>query len=339
MTKRTRPLPLAAIALCALATLPPRPAAAEPPQDPHGILTMQVENDAVSTLRGTSDQNYTSGLRLGYTTGTTSVPDFLARAGHAVWGDGVQRVSFDLTQSIFTPRNTQLNPPSPNDRPYAAYLALGGALIQDTDNSRSLFGVSLGVIGPAALGRQVQNGFHDIIGDTENKGWHYQLPDDPAFELLLERTYRVPVTHFANLEVDALPALTAGVGTVRDYVQAGASIRLGQGLDSDFGAPRIRPGLSGNDPYTPTRPFAWYVFAGADGQAIARDEFLDGTLLHSNNTLHITKKPFLGEFQAGLAAMFYGVRLTYTQTWQTQSFNRQKAGLFSFGSLAASVRF
>ncbi len=34
-------------------------------------------------------------------------------AGRAVWGDGVQRISIDLSQSIFTPRNTQLSPPEP----------------------------------------------------------------------------------------------------------------------------------------------------------------------------------------------------------------------------------
>src|SRR5277367_1486973 len=33
------------------------------------IWTFQVENDAVSTLSGTSDQYYTSGLRLGWTSG------------------------------------------------------------------------------------------------------------------------------------------------------------------------------------------------------------------------------------------------------------------------------
>ena len=313
-------------------------ARAEPPADPHAIYTFQVENDAVSTLAGTSDQYYTSGLRLGYTSGTDGVPNWLAGVGQAVWGDGVQRVAIDLSQSLFTPRNTQVVVPNPNDRPYAGYLSLNGSLIHDTDTVRSTVMVSLGVVGPSALGRQVQNGFHNIIGDTPNKGWHYQLQDEPALEVLGEKTLRVPLTHLGSFEVDALPSITAGVGTVRDYAQAGFTFRVGQGLDSDFGTPRIRPGLSGGDAYTPTQPFVWYVFAGADGQAIARDVFLDGSTFR-NNSLHVTKKPLLGEMEAGLAVMLYGVRLTYTQTWQTQSFNGQKAGLFNFGSFAASVRF
>ena len=316
----------------------PGSALAAPPPDAHGIITLQFENDAVSTLKGTSDQNYTSGLRLGYTTGTTSVPGLLARAGAAVWGDGVQRVSVDLSQSLFTPRDTQISPPDRRDRPYAAYLRASAALIHDTDTARSLIGLSVGVVGPSALGRQVQNGFHNIIGNSDNRGWGSQLKDEPAFELLVERTWRRPVTQFGGIEVDVLPALTVGVGTVRDYVQAGASIRLGQGLGSDFGAPRIRPGLSGNDPFTPTQPVAWYVFVGADGQAVARDLFLDGSTFRSNSP-HVSKKLLLGEVQAGLAVMLYGVRLTYTHTWQSQSYTSQKSGLFNFGSLAASVRF
>lgn len=314
------------------------PARAEPPQDPASIFTLQIENDAASTFKGTSDQYYTSGLRLGYTSGTNAVPDFLAGIGHAVWGDGMQRVSFDISQSIFTPRNTQLVRPDPRDRPYAGYLNATLGLLQDTDNTRSVLELSLGVVGPSALGRNVQNGFHDIIGDTPNRGWHSQLQDEPAVGVLAERTWRLPITQFSGLETDALPSLTAGVGTVRDYVQAGVSFRLGQGLGSDFGTPRIRPGMSGSDAYTPTRPFAWYVFAGADGQGIARDVFLDGNTFRSHSP-SVTKRPYLGELEAGLAAMFYGVRVTYTQTWQTESFTRQKSGLFNFGSLALSARF
>ena len=66
--------------------------------------------------------------------------------------------------------------------------------------------------------------------------------------------------------------------------------------------------------------------------------FLDGSTFRSNSP-HVSKEPLLGELQAGLAVMFYGVRLTYTQTFQTQSFKGQRSGLFNFGSLSASARF
>ena len=109
------------------------------------------------------------------------------------------------------------------------------------------------------------------------------------------------MTRFYNVEVDALPQVLVGAGTVRDYAQAGVSFRLGQGLGSDFGVPRIQPGLSGADAYTPTLPFAWYVFAGVDGQAVARDVFLDGSTFRTNSP-HVTKRVFLGEGAGGAGA-------------------------------------
>jgi lipid A 3-O-deacylase len=323
---------------CTFAGAAALPSHAEPLQDSRGTYTFQIENDAVSTQKGTSDQYYTNGLRLGYTSPTGAVPDALARAGHAIWGDGVQRISIDLSQSIFTPRDTQISPPNPRDRPYAGYLNLTGALIQDTDTSRSTLALSLGIIGPSALGRQVQNGYHDIVGDTENRGWHNQLQNEPAVQILSERIWRLPLRQFGRFETDALPSATVGVGTVRDYVQGGVSFRFGQGLGSDFGTPRIRPGISGSDAYAQTLPFAWYVFAGADGQAIARDVFLDGSTFRDNSP-HVSKKWYLGEFEAGVGIIYRGVRIAYTHTWQTESFNGQKGGLFNFGSLAVSAKF
>lgn len=313
-------------------------ALAEPRQDPAGILTFQVENDAVSTQSGTNDRYYSSGLRLGYTTGTIGIPDGLRGVSNAVWGDGVQRISIDLGQSFFTPRNTQLDPPDPRDRPYAGWLHVDLSLIHDRDDSRSVIGLSLGVVGQSALGRVVQNGFHSIVGDPPSRGWSDQLQDEPALQITAERTYRLPLTRLGVLETDALPSLTVGVGTVRDYVQAGFNLRLGQGLQSDFGAPRIRPGLTGSDPYTPVRPLAWYVFAGADGQAVARDVFLDGSTFRRRGP-SVDKKNFVGELQAGLAVMVAGLRVTYTHVWRTEEFRGQKAGLFNFGSLALSARF
>ena len=334
----------AAILACASIALCGTGAGATPPQDPQATVTIQVENDAVSTFKGTSDQYYTAGQRLAYTSGTTHVPGFLSGIGQAVWGDGVQRVSIDLSQSIFTPRNTQSSQPVPGDRPYAAWLHTDFSLIHDSDDARSVIDLSLGVVGPSALGKVVQNGFHNLIGDTPNLGWRNQIKDEPALEAFVERTYRLPLYHFNlaglnGIETDLLPSATAGVGTVRDYLQGGVTFRIGQGLASDFGTPRIRPGLTGTDAYLQTRPFAWYVFAGADGQAIARDVFLDGSTFRSNQGPHVTKRPFVGEFEGGLAVMAYGVRVTYTQTFQTEEFRRQKSGLFNFGSLALSAKF
>jgi lipid A 3-O-deacylase len=328
------------VAILAAAILPTAvmPAWADPQPDPAQIITLQVENDAVSTLKGTSDQYYTSGLRLGWVSATGELPDFLSQAGRAVYGPGgVQRISLDISQAIFTPRMTQLNPPDPHDRPYAANLAVNGNLITDMDDRRTILGASIGVIGHIAGGEAIQNGFHNIIGDTPNRGWGYQLRDEPTVELRSEGIWRLSTGQIGDFETDALPVVQLGVGNVRDYLLAGVNFRFGQGLKSDFGAPRIEPGMTGGDAYTPTRPFVWYVFGGFDGQAVAHDITLDGN--DFSDGPHVSKKWYVGEFNAGVGMIWQGVRLTYTQTFQTEEFYGQKGGLFNFGSLAASVRF
>jgi len=114
-------------------------------------------------------------------------------------------------------------------------------------------------------------------------------------------------------------------------------VRIGQGLDSDFGAPRIRPGLTGTDAYMGTLPFAWYVFAGVDGQAVAFDETLDG--LPFQNTRHVSRLPMVGEFEAGFAIVTHGMRLTATQVVQSNEFRGQTNGRFQFSSVALSFKF
>ena len=325
---------LAATMACAA---PLASASATPQQDTAQIVTVQVENDAVSTLQGTSDQYYTSGLRVGWTSGTNQVPEALETASNSLWGDGVQRISLSLSQSLFTPRNTQLSNPPLSDRPYAGVLGLTGSLIHDMDYSRTVVSVFLGVIGPAALGEEVQNGFHNIIGDTPNRGWSTQIHNEGLFEITPERTWRFPFASYQGVSADVLPSVTAGVGLLRNYAQAGLIVRAGQGLDSDYGVARIQPGITGTDAYTPTRPFVWYVFGGADAQAVASDVTLDGDNFESSR--HVQKKWDVGELELGAALIYRGVRLTYSQTWQTQEFHGQKGGLFNFGSVAASVRF
>ncbi len=331
MTHRS-PLGLALLALA----LPAAARAQTPPPDAANIWTIQGENASISTAK-LSDRDYTNGIRLGWTSAEGAAPDFLQTLGRTLWGPGRTRVALELSQQIYTPTNNTVPNPPANDRPYAGVMLATGSLIEDAGNTRSALGLSLGMVGPAALGRQVQNGFHDLIGQNRVKGWGTQLRDEPLLEITSQRTWRLAIGSVGALETDALPEITAGVGNLRDYAEAGVTLRVGQGLASDFGVARINPGLTGTDVYRPTRPFAWYVFAGADAQAVAYDLTLEGNTWQDSR--HVTIKPAVGEFQMGLAVMAYGVRLSYTQVFQTQEYRHQKGGLHQFGSLALSARF
>jgi lipid A 3-O-deacylase len=307
-----------------------------PAADPAAIWTLQDENASLSSAALT-DRYYVNGLRLGYTSPEGAAPAPLAGAASALWDGGAVRFSFDLSQQIYTPADTQAIHPPPGDRPYAGVLLGTLGLLRDVPDSRSYLGFSLGVVGPDALAEQVQNGFHDLIGQANTEGWKDQLHNEPLLQFTSARTWRLPTGDLGALETDVLPDLAVGLGNLRIYAQTGMVVRLGQGLASDYGAARVAPAPSGWDAFKPTRPFAWYVFAGADGQAVAHDITLNGN--DYGTSVSVAPRPLVGEFEGGVGLMAFGARLTYTQVFQTQEFVGQKGGLHQFGSLALSVRF
>jgi lipid A 3-O-deacylase len=323
-------------ALTAALVLPAIAAQAQPAPDTASIWTLQDENASISAGTPT-DRFYVNGLRLGWTSPTTVVPNILADLGRTLWGSGQQRVAVDLSQQIYTPANTAVTVPSPYDRPYAGVLLGNFSLMSDAEDSRSVLTLSVGVVGPASGAENLQNGFHNLIGQDHANGWGSQIQNVPAFEVLHERTWRLPFGTVAGLETDALPSLTIGIGDLRDYLQTGVTFRIGQGLESDFGVPRVRPGLSGGDAFVPTRPFSWYVFAGADGQAVAYDLLLQSSPFRGGP--HVSMVWDVAEMQGGFAVMAYGMRLTFAYVIQTQEFNGQTGGLHQFGSASIAFRF
>ncbi len=149
-------------------------ARAEPASDTASIWTLQGENAAITVAR-LADRYYTNGLRLGWTSPTDAVPTLLTSLGNSLWGSGQQRFGFDLSHQIYSPRATHLVHPDPRDRPYAGYLSANFSLLSDTDTTRSLLMLGLGIIGPAAGGQALQNGFHDLVSQGSNNGWGSQM--------------------------------------------------------------------------------------------------------------------------------------------------------------------
>ncbi|NNM57450.1 lipid A deacylase LpxR family protein [Acidocella sp.] len=310
--------------------------AGNPLPDPGSILTVQVENDALSIP--STDELYTSGIHLGYVTPTGALPDFLSQFGTQIFGGGTQRLELSLDQVIFTPTNTQLYTPNPRDMPYSGHLSLSASLIQDTTGTRSVAGMSVGVVGPDALGQSVQNGFHELIGDTPNRGWRYQLHNEPTLDFFGSRIWRDDIASFGNgaLGLQVLPQVSAQAGNTEIYAQAGGLVRLGQGLDSDFGPSLLGNGLNGTDAYTPTQPLVWYVFAGADGRLVGHNIFIQGNDFQSSR--HVALTPLQGEAEIGAAMIVYGFRITATEVLESPQFHHS-APAFQYGSIAISGRF
>lgn len=224
-------------------------------------------------------------------------------------------------------------------RTYAA-LTLQNAYTNDEGASRlDTFEIDVGVVGPAALAKQTQNGFHEVINSPTADGWQNQLPNEPAFVIAVERKLRQPLigaTPADDWGIDVLPFGGAYAGTVLTAFSGGAIFRFGQGLDRDFGAPRFRPNMASSLYFQSERSLAWYIFGGVEGRAVLHNIFLDGsTFRHSQS---VDKRTFVADLHFGAAVVWGDWRLSYTQVFRGREFEGQdKAD--RFGALSLSYRF
>ncbi len=309
-----------------------------------GTLSIQVENDRVAN----TDRHYTHGTRFDWVSDkTTDGPDWVREGLQTLYPLAEVRggrVGFALGQSIFTPKDTAAKGPIANDRPYAGWLYAGASVHAET--TRRIGGrgtdvldsveLDLGIVGPRAYGRQVQNGFHDLIQVDRAEGWDNQLKNEPAIALLFSRTWRPAAWTAEGFEADILPQISASLGNVYTHADAGAILRFGHGLDVDYGPPHIRPSSTGIAAVDPVHDFSWYAFAGASGRAVARNIFLDGNTFIDGPS--VTKNPFVADFQLGVAMIYRDVRITFSEIFHTPEFKEQQ-GSDRFGSLTLSTRF
>jgi hypothetical protein len=317
-------------------------AAADEPEKEGGTFSILFENDIFYN----TDRDYTNGVQLAWTTPPEESWDWATAT--ARWlpyfgQDGEVRQTYELGQDIFTPTNLHLANPDPTDHPYAGYLYLGLGVINETpdlgDGSvRQLdqAELDLGVIGPDSLAENSQKFVHRIIHDTIPAGWAYQLHNEPAFVLSDEKTWKFSSWKVLGFSFDVDPHVGAAVGTVYDYANAGAMARFGFELPDDYGPLRIEPSPPGSNFFVPTAGFGWYVFAGIDGRAIARNIFLDGNTWQDSR--HVDKLPFVADGQVGAAITFRSFRLTYTHVFRTKEFRTQPHS-DQFGAINLSVRF
>jgi hypothetical protein len=286
-----------------------------------GTFNLVTENDSYVTVSG--DRHYTNGIYFSWTSDPKIQPLSWAQdlmlpgAKNASWRSG-----YFLGQAIFTPENLTAFVPPANDRPYAGWLFGGARLYRDSGDRLDKIEATIGMVGPAALGSDVQKAWHAafIPSAVHINGWHAQLRDEPGLVLSEQRIWRVPLAE-GFLQAEALPEANIAMGNIYDYAGVGGMLRLGQNLHADWGPPRIAPAQQGSD-FQDVESFAWYVYGGGEARAVARNLFLDGNSFHSGPS--VSKKTLVGDANVGAALLFPHIRVTAGYTLRGKEFRGQK---------------
>lgn len=299
-------------------------------------VTITEENDLFGAY---TDRHYTQGAEINFLSGpvtrggfwdttyqntTRFLPLFGGTDTKRKWNWHV------VGQQLFTPDDTSRATPLTRDRPYGAWLFTGISLLQESryGQTTSLENLELqgGVVGPLALGAQTQNWFHQFIGVDSARGWRNEIRNEPGIALTYERKWRIPLAITNSFGFDAIPEVGVTGGNIYTYGQVGGMIRLGRNLAADYGPYRMRPNLSGTNWFDASKldgNFGWYVYAGAQGRAIARNIFLDGNTWRDSPS--VDKRHFVGDLTGGFS-LFWGqsIKADFVITQPTKEFAGQE---------------
>ena len=276
------------------------------------LTSITVENDFFVGY----DHHYTNGVQLAFAATPSTVVAF--------------------GQRMYTPTNTDTATPDPKDRPYAGWLyALTDTRLPTTDTIDHLT-LSLGMVGPHALGRQAQNAVHRVLGNAEAKGWDSQIGSEATLLVGYERAWpRVVSGQIGERSYDVATRVGGEIGNVFTYAATGAVVRYGHNLPDDIPVTHISLGPP-RDGYRGARESGWYVWAGVDARAVAHNMFLDGNTVRDSPS--VQRKPFGYDGQLGAAFAWPLARVGFAYVQRSREFDGQQ-GPDRFGQLTLSFAY
>lgn len=310
------------------------------PPEQRRIVTAVYENDLIGSG---SDEYYTSGVRLGYLDIGAEFPEFAHDLDDVIPTFSINETSsifYSIGQNIYTPQDITQREQAEGDRPWAGYLYASMGMVTLTDDHTDELELSLGVVGPSAMGEQVQKFIHQELTDSPTpRGWKNQIKDEPAITLGWQRGWPSYYSSDAGLvSFSFSPYVGATVGNVYDFVSSGVNFRIAPNSEKWTDTPmRVRPAIPGTGFFeVPEDHWSWYLFGGLEGRIMGRNIFLDGNTFRDSYS--VDKNYLVGDANVGAAVTYDKVRVSYTLVYRTKEFETQDDATV-FGALSVGYRF
>ena len=307
-------------------------------------IQLFVENDMLAH----TDSYYTNGIKFGIGVPGETLSELFCNSAKLVlapFSNEEDKLHFGwfAGQNLYTPRKITIAAPQPNDRPWAAWAYLGGVAQRvNTENTKlDTLEIDVGMVGPPALGDQIQTGWHRLVGAAKPLGWDNQIPAEPA---LLVSYVRKQKLRFNTPYFELIPHAGATVGNVFTLARAGGIARFGMNM-TGFGPDTIDPGgaMLQNTRHAAAADsrgkFEIYGFFGFDGRLVGRNIFLEGTMFRDSPS--VSKRTYVNDVSIGASVRYRWLRVSLTRIRRSEEFYTAAGGGGgqTFDSLNLGIEF
>lgn len=286
------------------------------------------DNDFIGawTKPGGIDSAYTQGLVFSGTTKNEKAREF---ANHLPEFAGTRdsktlpdQVTFSFGQKLYTP-DSKSPEPQYNDRPYAAVLFGEMKRRNLYEDGKIETGLTTGIVGPWALGEQIQNGFHDLINNKHFEGWDNQVQNEPIL-MLEHKREKEDFRWFEKYQLVGFSGIDGRVGNLHTDISPYTEVRYG------YNVPKY---------IEETKPhFRAYTYGKLRSSLVAYDLTMQGNT-YRDNEVTVTPEIATAQANAGVALEIYHVGIRFSYTYITKEFTVQEQPNHLWGSIAIYAGF
>ena len=296
-------------------------------------IGLQTDNDSY-LLQG-SDRYYTDGIYLYYRHALTVDKD--SKLANKVLG-------IEIGQKIYNPQSGSVLFKGADqaylvDRPFAGYLYAGATLNFLYKNESNLkLGAQVGIIGPGAFGKEVQDYVHDNFGFYHPDGWEFQIHNEA--QLNLSAAFNGLIAR--GSWIDASYASYVNLGNGFSGAGAGGMVRVGS-FNQLFNSVATQSSAIKTQAVTPLHAHEIFFYYKPLLNYVLYDATIQGGLFSSHNapgSLEIrgTKEPFIFSNQFGVAFTTGRFAIDAAAIFHTQE-TKEMVRSEQWGSVTALYRF
>lgn len=251
------------------------------------------------------DRYYTNGMFLGFRYLSKNTPKKYQKRIYEI----------EIGHEMYTPYKAIVEEKDLHDRPFAGHLFGRFGIVNVDEKKITKASLQLGIVGPDALGYEIQEIIHEIYGFKDVDGWRYQIQNTLAVNFTYD--YLKNIHTDKTKTIDFTWVNRGRIGTIYTDVTSGLLMRIGINTLANI-SNSMEFGSNLNDVSTSSfKQIETYFFFKPSLRYTLYDTTIQGSLFNDQSEVTREIIPIVFNFQAGIKFTMKRFNFGYTFNYHT----------------------